>query len=159
MYSISPGLFGIIANSSQLEWLDLFAICAAFLLYLFGLILFPRFFAQPLIWLLTHTIYRVRIFDRDKVPAEGPALIVCNHVSYVDWLFVWAACPRKVRFVGWAGFAKYRLISWVFQITNTIPIDMRASPKAILRTLDSIAEALDAGEVICIFPEATLTRT
>ncbi len=154
-----PGLMGIIVSTGQLDWTDLLVIPTFLLLCLTGLALLPELFAPPMLWLVTHTIYRLKVVDRNKIPATGPALIVCNHVSYVDWLFLWAACPRRPRFVGWSGFAKHRLLRWVFRITRTIPIDIHAGPKQIVRSMNAVTTALDAGELVCIFPEATITRT
>src|SRR5262249_8326560 len=106
-----------------------------------------------------HTIYQMDVFGRQNVPKKGPVLLVCNHVSYVDWMLIWVACPRRVRFVAWAGWSRNPLLRFFLRVTNSIPIDGNAGPKAIVAALRTISTALDNGEVICLFPEARLTRT
>src|SRR5438045_1657645 len=59
----------------------------------------PGILYRPFLWLITHNFYRMRVYGRDNLPAQGPALIVCNHVSYIDWLLLLAAQRRFIRFV------------------------------------------------------------
>lgn len=148
----------LIANGlTAIHWILIVA--AAILVYFLLAFIWPAVVLKPLWWLVTHTIYRMRVHGRQFVPATGPALLVCNHVSYVDWMLIWAACPRKVRFVAWAGWKKNPLLRLFLRVTNSIPIDGNAGPKAIVAALRRITDALDRGEVICLFPEARLTRT
>jgi len=146
-------------DSSGLELLDFVALAIAALLYFLALLLWPAFAARPLWWIVTHTIYRLRVHGRENVPKKGPALLVCNHVSYVDWMLIWVASPRPVRFVAWAGWTKNPVLRFFLRVTNSIPIDGNAGPKAIVAALRTVSEALDRGEMICLFPEARLTRT
>ncbi len=146
-------------TGAGLEWADLGILAAAFVAYLLLSFIWPAAVLKPLWWLVTHTIYRMRVHGKQHVPISGPALLVCNHVSYVDWMLIWAACPRRVRFVAWAGWKKNPLLRLFLRVTNSIPIDGNAGPKAIVAALKRITEALDNGEVVCIFPEARLTRT
>ena len=146
-------------TESGLEWADLGLLAAAFVAYLLLAFIWPSVLMKPVWWLVTHTIYRMRVHGRQHVPATGPVLLVCNHVSYVDWMLIWAACPRRVRFVAWAGWKKNPLLRLFLRVTNSIPIDGNAGPKAIVAALRKITEALDNGEAVCLFPEARLTRT
>lgn len=146
-------------TESGLEWADLGVLGAAFVAYLLLAFIWPAVLMKPVWWLVTHTIYRMRVHGRQHVPATGPVLLVCNHVSYVDWMLIWAACPRRVRFVAWAGWKKNPLLRLFLRVTNSIPVDGNAGPKAIVAALRKITEALDNGETICLFPEARLTRT
>jgi acyl-[acyl-carrier-protein]-phospholipid O-acyltransferase/long-chain-fatty-acid--[acyl-carrier-protein] ligase len=148
-----------IITGPGLQWIDVGALFAALIVYFLLVPVWPSVLARPMWWLVTHTIYRMRVYGRENIPRTGPALLVCNHVTYIDWMLVWAACPRNVRFVAWAGWGKYRLLRLFMRATNSIPIDGDAGPKAIVRALRTVSEALDRGEVICIFPEARLTRT
>src|SRR4051812_48323588 len=59
---------------------------------------------RPFLWLFAHICYRFRVYHRDRVPATGGVLIVSNHVSRLDWLVYWVACPREVLFVTWSGY-------------------------------------------------------
>ena len=116
---------------------------------------------RPL-WLgLLHLTYRFRVHNATNLPATGPALIVCNHVTYVDWMILWAACRRPVRFVLWAGYYKNPILrfflSWVRH--RTVRIDNRtARPHAVAESLAAVAAALDRGEVVVVFAEGRLTR-
>src|SRR4029079_18122046 len=84
---------------------------------------------RPLVWLAAHALYRVRVYHRDRVPATGGAIVVCNHVSYVDWLLLWLACPRRVTFVLWNTYDRNPILrfflSWARH--NTLRIDDRVS--------------------------------
>ena len=149
-----PLPFAFVTDRSGFEWLDLAALGGMFLFYLLLAVIWPGIVLRPLWWLFTHTVYRLRIYGRGNIPRSGPALLVCNHVSYVDWMLIWVSCPRRIRFVAWAGWSKNPLLRLFFHVTNSIPIDGRAGPRAML-LLRRIAEALDNGEVICVFPKPT----
>src|SRR5947209_5059467 len=118
----------------------------------------PSVALRPFFWLATRTAYRIRVLGTGNVPVTGPALLLSNHVTYVDWLLIWYACPRKVRFVAWAGWTKYRLFRWFLRATNSILIDGHGGPKQLVRSLRQITAALDAGEAVCLFPEGALSR-
>jgi len=141
------------------RWLDLGILAGAVGVYFILAFIWPGMVLRPLWWLITHTVYRLRVFERQHVPRTGPVLLVCSHVSYVDWMLMWVACPRRVRFVAWKGWQKNPLLKLFMRVTNSIPIDGNAGPRAIIAALRQVTDALDRGEVICIFPEARLTRT
>ncbi|MCE9563178.1 MAG: AMP-binding protein [Planctomycetes bacterium] len=117
---------------------------------------------RPLLWVFVHLMYRFRVYHRDHIPKTGGVLIVCNHVSLIDWLIFWLACPRSVLFVSQTWYYRNPIarlfLSWARR--NTIPIETNlAKPHAIADGLKRIAAALDAGRVVVMFPEARLTRT
>jgi acyl-[acyl-carrier-protein]-phospholipid O-acyltransferase/long-chain-fatty-acid--[acyl-carrier-protein] ligase len=155
---VPPALLAYVTEPG-LQWADLGVLAGAFAVYLLLALAWPGIVARPLWWVLTHTVYRLRVYGRGNVPRSGPALLVCNHVSYVDWMLLWAACPRRIRFVAWAGWGKNPLLRFCLRATDSILIDGAAGPKAIVAALRKVSEALDRGEVVCIFPEARLTRT
>jgi len=111
------------------------------------------------VWILCHSFYRVRVLGRENIPAKGPALLVCNHVSYVDWLFLVAAQPRFVHFVIFAGWTRTFGLRHLLRWAGVIPIDKSAGPRAIVQSLRLASEALGRGEVVCIFAEGRFTRT
>lgn len=119
----------------------------------------PGWFLNPLPWLATHTVYRLRVFGKENVPATGPALLVCNHISYIDWLLLLAAQRRHIRFMIWAPYANVWGIRQLLHWARVIPIDGTTGPRAILHALRAAAEALKAGDLVCIFAEGGLTRT
>jgi acyl-[acyl-carrier-protein]-phospholipid O-acyltransferase / long-chain-fatty-acid--[acyl-carrier-protein] ligase len=141
-----------------LQWLDVGVLAGAFVLYLGLAFVVPGLVLRPLFWVVTRTIYRIRAVGTENVPATGPVLCLSNHVTYIDWLLVWAVCPRKVRFVAWAGWKKNWLFRWFLRVTNSILIDGHGGPKQLVKSLKQITAALDAGECVCLFPEGALSR-
>ena len=126
--------------------------------YIFSLV--PEFLMRFLAWLLIHTGYRVRTIDADRIPAQGPAVLVCNHVSYVDALVIGAASPRPIRFVMDHRIFKTPFLRWIFRAAKAIPIaPAKEDPFMMERAFVDIAEALHQGELVCIFPEGKLTHT
>jgi acyl-[acyl-carrier-protein]-phospholipid O-acyltransferase/long-chain-fatty-acid--[acyl-carrier-protein] ligase len=131
------------------------ALAALIVLLFFRPILLIRI---PL-WLVTHTIYRVRVIGSEQVPATGPALLVCNHVSHWDWLFLLAAQKRFIHFVIFAGWTRRFGLRHILKWAGVIPIDKASGPRAIVQSLRKASEALARGEVVCIFAEGRFTRT
>jgi acyl-[acyl-carrier-protein]-phospholipid O-acyltransferase/long-chain-fatty-acid--[acyl-carrier-protein] ligase len=126
---------------------------------LWALWLVPDAFLRLVLILLAGTLYRVRIVGRSHVPEEGPALLTPNHVSFADGLFVIAAIDRPIRFVVYAEYFKRLLLGPLLRAIGAIPIASRGGPKMILEAFREAGKALDAGELVCIFPEGQITRT
>ncbi|RAM63079.1 MFS transporter [Herbaspirillum rubrisubalbicans] len=125
--------------------------------YIFSLV--PEFLIRFLAWILIHTFYRVRIVNGQAIPNQGPAVLVCNHVSYVDAIAIMAASPRPVRFVMDYQIFKIPVMSWLFRNVRAIPIaPVKADPWLTEKAFVDIAQALHEGELVCIFPEGKLTR-
>ncbi|WP_205193891.1 1-acyl-sn-glycerol-3-phosphate acyltransferase, partial [Burkholderia sp. LMG 13014] len=142
-----PGLFLVTA---------LLNVIVAAYIYL----LVPEFLLRFVAWVLVHTFYRIRLVHAERIPAEGAAVLVCNHVSYVDALVLAAASPRPIRFVMDHRIFKTRFASWVFRHAKAIPIAPRHEDPAMLaRAYDACEAALKEGELVCIFPEGKLTKT
>jgi len=126
--------------------------------YIFSLV--PEFLMRFLAWLLIHTVYRVRTVDTARIPAEGAAVLVCNHVSYVDAIVINAASPRPIRFVMDHRIFKTPFLRWIFRAVNAIPIaPAKEDPWTMEKAFVDIAQALHNGELVCIFPEGRLTST
>jgi 1-acyl-sn-glycerol-3-phosphate acyltransferase len=108
---------------------------------------------------LVRTLYRLRVGGvEEHVPDEGPALLACNHVSYVDALVLSAAIPRPVRWVMYHRIFDIPVLSWIFRNAKAIPIaGAREDPALMQRAFDAIDAALAEGELVGIFPEGTLT--
>ena len=109
---------------------------------------------RTLCWMFTKLFYRLKVKGLENVPAEGGALVVCNHVSYVDVVIIGVALDRPVRFLSWEGFEHMRSMRWIMRMMGTIPVDERRAKEAVQRA----ADALRAGELVCIFPEGHVTR-
>lgn len=127
-------------------------------LYIFSLV--PEFLVRFVAWMLIHTIHRVKTVDTDRIPEEGPAVLVCNHVSYVDALVIGAASPRPIRFVMDHKIFKMPLMGWLFRTARAIPIaPAKEDPFLMEKAYIDIAQALHEGDLVCIFPEGRLTST
>ncbi|WP_394243355.1 MFS transporter [Vibrio astriarenae] len=116
----------------------------------------PIFAVRFLVWVLTHTMYRVKHKNLHHIPEHGGALIVCNHVSYMDALLLSAVCPRLIRFVMEEDYANYRPIRRFLQRAGVIPISANRRG-SIRRAFTEVEEALQQGHIVCIFPEGRLT--
>ena len=94
----------------------------------------------------------------ENIPKHGPALLVCNHVSFIDWFILAGAVKRPARFVMDKGFHDLPVITWLFQQAKTIPITSRkVDPETFEKAFDTISEELRAGWIVAIFPEGALS--
>lgn len=126
--------------------------------YIYTLV--PEFLMRFLCWLLVHSIYRLNKEGLENIPAEGPALITCNHVSFVDALIVTAGSPRPIRFVMDHNIFKVPVLSFIFRTNRAIPIAPARENAALLeKAYDDVAQALKDGDLVCIFPEGRITDT
>jgi acyl-[acyl-carrier-protein]-phospholipid O-acyltransferase/long-chain-fatty-acid--[acyl-carrier-protein] ligase len=119
----------------------------------------PDVVVRVVLWLPAHLLYRCQVHGREGIPATGPVLFVCNHVSFIDAFIVFLSQPRKVRFLVWAPYTKLFGLRSLLQLARVIPIDGTAGPRAIVKALRSASDALAKGEVVCIFAEGAITRT
>ncbi|MET3107264.1 1-acyl-sn-glycerol-3-phosphate acyltransferase [Oxalobacteraceae bacterium GrIS 2.11] len=126
-------------------------------IYIFSLV--PEFLMRFLAWLLVHTIHRVRGKHLDRIPETGAAVLVCNHVSYLDAIVIAACSPRPIRFVMDHRIFNIPFFSWIFRTCKAIPIASAKDNQWVMEhAFVEIAKALHEGELVCIFPEGQLTR-
>lgn len=117
--------------------------------------LIPQEFIRMVgIWFL-QLLYRPRCINAERIPERGGALLVVNHVTYADALFLTMICPRPVRFIVAEEFMGMRMLGWALEIFNSLPISTRNPREAIMKA----AEGIENGDLICIFPEGQLTRS
>jgi 1-acyl-sn-glycerol-3-phosphate acyltransferase len=129
---------------------------AAVAFYIYSLL--PEFLLRFLCWLLVHTIYRVDEQGRANLPERGAALLVCNHVSFVDALVISAACPRPIRFVMESAIFEAPVIHLLARGMKAVPIaPQREDPLVYAHAFQIVAQELRAGQLVCIFPEGRLT--
>ncbi|WP_180730329.1 MFS transporter [Paraburkholderia sp. PGU19] len=127
-------------------------------IYIYSLV--PEFLLRFVAWLMVHTFYRMRLVHAERIPEEGAAVLVCNHVSYVDAIVIMAESPRPIRFVMDHRIFRTPLVGWLFRHAKAIPIaPAHEDPEMLNRAHDACAKALDDGDLVCIFPEGKLTRT
>jgi 1-acyl-sn-glycerol-3-phosphate acyltransferase len=119
----------------------------------------PEFVLRFVVFALASVGYRLRVEGAAHVPREGPAVLVANHVTFVDWLFIAAIVRRPPRFVMYHAYFKLPVVGWLFRDAKVIPIAPAHEDKGLLdEAFDRIAEELEAGELVCIFPEGKITR-
>ncbi len=119
----------------------------------------PEFAARFLVWLLTHTLYRVRHAGLEHIPEKGGALIASNHVSYVDALLIGGEVRRPIRFIMYKPIFDIPVLNFIFRAGGAIPICSRnEDEQAYNAAMDSIAAGLARGDLLAIFPEGQLTR-
>jgi len=116
----------------------------------------PEFLIRFSLWLLTHTIYRIRIEGQQHVPFRGPALLVCNHVSHVDGLLVGACVQRFIRFLVYRPYFEHWGLKHLLRLMKAIPL---APGRDAIASIDRARQELQQGHVVCIFAEGSITRT
>src|SRR5207249_5405027 len=120
------------------------------------LLIVPAFLIRFCLWLLTHTIYRIRIEGQQHVPFRGPALLVCNHLSHADGLLVGSCVQRFIRFLVYKPYYEHRAFHWLLKLMKAIPV---APGRDAIRSLDRARQELQDGHVVCIFAEGSISRT
>jgi acyl-[acyl-carrier-protein]-phospholipid O-acyltransferase/long-chain-fatty-acid--[acyl-carrier-protein] ligase len=153
---LSP-LFAAVFPFDQEAWW----IVAVFGLALAGLVVCFRYFflVRLPLWILRHTLYRLHIHGVEHIPQQGPALLVCNHISHIDGMLVLAAQKRRIRFLIWSPFLGMPLLRWILPLGKVIPVNSTSGPRAIVQSLRAASTALEQGDVVCIFAEGGITRT
>ncbi|MBI1396054.1 MAG: MFS transporter [Betaproteobacteria bacterium] len=133
------------------------ALCnAAVAVYIYRLV--PEFLLRFIVWLLVHSVYRLEKNGIEHIPHEGAALLVCNHVSFVDALVIMAASPRPIRFVMDHRIFRWPVLSFAFRASGAIPIASAREDHAVMeKALGEAAAALANGELVGIFPEGAIT--
>ena len=123
------------------------------------LMLLPEWFGRLILFFLTHTIYRVKVLGRDNFPDKTGALLVCNHMSFVDVLLLIASTDRPIRFLMYKGIYDNKLIKPFAKAMKAIPISSEQRPREMIRSLRTASDALRDDEIVCIFAEGQITRT
>jgi len=124
----------------------------------FALYLLPDSLLRLVLWLLTHSIYRIKVEGRDNIPERGGALFVCNHMSMVDALLLIASTDRAIRFLMYKGSYDKPLIKPFARILRCIPISSELRPRDMIHSLREATAAIQSGEVVCVFAEGQMTR-
>ena len=126
-------------------------------IYIYSLL--PEFLMRFVAWILINTLYRIRVSGVDNIPATGPAVLVCNHVSYADALIVGGSITRPARFVMWYRIFDIPFLRFIFRHARAIPIaSAKEDPDVLANAYDRIDGELEEGNIVCIFPEGAITR-
>ena len=118
----------------------------------------PEFSMRFLVWLISHSLYRVRHHNLEAIPERGAAIIVCNHVSYVDAPLLVGSVRRPIRFVMHKNIHRIPVLNFIFRTSRAIPIATEKEDARMFRSaFEAIREGLEAGDLLCVFPEGKLT--
>jgi 1-acyl-sn-glycerol-3-phosphate acyltransferase len=127
-------------------------------IYIFTVV--PEFLIRFLVWILMGTIYRIKKEGVDILPEEGAAILVCNHVSFLDGLMIFGLSPRPVKFVMYYKIFNIPILKYLFKAAGAIPIaSKKEDPQVLERAYQQINSYLEAGEIVAIFPEGRITDT
>ena len=126
-------------------------------LYIFLLV--PEYLLRFLAFVLTRCVYRFKVRGEQHIPAQGAAILVCNHVSYVDAVLLMAASPRPIRFIMDHRIFALPVLGRLFRLAEAIPIaPQREDAQTYERAFAAARLVLDEGDLLCIFPEGGITR-
>jgi 1-acyl-sn-glycerol-3-phosphate acyltransferase len=159
-FMVLAAVLGIVLRDAGLTIPELVLVTAivnaAVAVYIYTLI--PEFLMRFLVWLLVRTVYRMRTRGMENLPEEGAAVLVSNHVSFVDALVIAAACHRPIRFVMDRNYFHLPVLNFFCRTVGAIPIASRKEdPQLVEQAFDAVARALEEGSLVCIFPEGRLT--
>lgn len=124
--------------------------------YIFLLV--PEYLLRFIAWVATRLVYRLRLQGEERIPVQGPAILACNHVSYVDAVLLMAASPRPIRFLMDHRIFRVPVLGWLFRLAKAIPVaPQKEDPAAYEAAFDAAAQVLREGDLLGIFPEGALT--
>ena len=141
-----------------LEWFFVWTAILTLAATVYVVWLLPDSLLRLLLWMLTHTLYRLDVEGRENVPARGGAMLAPNHVSMADAVLLLAALDRPVRFLMFKGSYEHPLVKPFAKILGVIPIASDQGPREMIHSLRRATQALQDGELVCIFPEGQMTR-
>lgn len=158
---LASGAFPFLCTTLGMSPRAIFLFCAAltFAGTVVSLIIFPYSLVRAVVWLATHSIYRVRVNGLENLPPQGGALLISNHVSFVDWLLILAAADRPVRFLMGREFYDKWWVRPLARVPRVIPIAPEPRPHQVIEALNDCGRAIEAGDAVCIFAEGGITRT
>ncbi|MDX1506836.1 MAG: MFS transporter [Woeseiaceae bacterium] len=126
-------------------------------IYIYGLL--PEFLMRFLAWIIISFVYRIRPTGLDNIPDTGPAVVVCNHVSYVDPIILGGSIRRPMRFVMYYRIFEIPVLNFLFRHAKAIPIaSAREDEELMNAAFDKVDAELADGNIVCIFPEGAITR-
>ena len=132
------------------------ALNAVVAIYIYSLL--PEFLMRFLSWLVINLVYRIRPTGLEHIPKTGPAVVVCNHVSFMDPVILGGSIMRPMRFVMYYKIFQMPVLSFIFRNAKAIPIASRAENEELMNAaFEQVDAELAAGNIVCVFPEGGLT--
>ncbi len=160
IFMVFASVMSIAILSSGFSIPELFLVIAALnaivAIYIYTLL--PEFLMRFLAWLIISVLYRLRVTGLENIPERGPALVVCNHVSFIDPIILAGSVRRPMRFVMWYRIFDIPLLRFFFRHMHAIPIaSAREDEQVMNEAFEKVDEELAAGNVVCVFPEGGIT--
>ena len=119
----------------------------------------PEYLLRFIAWAASRLVYRFKVSGDEHIPVQGAAVLVCNHVSFVDAVLLMAASPRPIYFVMDQRIFRVPLLGWLFRLAKAIPIASRKEhPQACEAAFAAASRVLRGGDLLAIFPEGSITR-
>ncbi|MDF1744439.1 MAG: MFS transporter, partial [Gimesia sp.] len=158
---IASGVFLVMQKYLEMSASQIFMVLGLLTIpvgiYIFKLL--PNATIRAIVWMVSRTIYKLRVCGHENLPKKGGALLVANHVSWLDGVFLILTSSRPVRMVAFSTYVQNPWIRWLTELYNTIPINIDDGPKALMASIKSARQAITDGELVCIFAEGKLTRS
>ncbi len=159
---IAAGVFWLLRSPSvgiQLTSRQIFLVCglSTIPVFIYIVLVIPQATIKFLAWLVTHTFYKIRVYQRENIPEQGGAILVPNHISWLDGLLLFATSSRQVRMLIDAGIIDTWRAHGFARLMGAIPI--KPTPKSTRNAIETAREAVQAGELVCIFPEGGISRS
>ena len=160
VFMVVAAMLGAIALNAGLSIAELLLLTgmlnAVVAIYIYSLV--PEFLLRFLAWLLVHFVYRLERRGIENIPAQGPALLICNHVGFADAIVISAGCPRPIRFIMESSIFRIPVLSQIFRGMKAIPVAPAKEDREVYeRAFQIVAQELRDGQLVCIFPEGRLT--
>ena len=125
--------------------------------YIFLLV--PEYLLRFVAWIASRLVYRFKVSGDEHIPTEGAAILVANHVSFIDAVLLMAASPRPIRFIMDHQIFKVPVLGWMFKLAKAIPIaPQKVDAQTYERAFAEARRVLDEGNLLCIFPEGGITQ-
>ncbi len=158
---VASGVFFVMQKYLQMSASQIFMVLGLLTIpvgiYIFKLL--PNATIRAIVWMISRTIYKLRVCGHENLPHKGGALLVANHVSWLDGVFLILTSSRPVRMIAFSTYVQNPWVRWLTELYNTIPINVEEGPKALMRSIKDARTAIENGELVCIFAEGRLTRS
>ncbi|HUK42556.1 MAG TPA: AMP-binding protein, partial [Candidatus Acidoferrales bacterium] len=157
---LAAAALGVMSDILRIRSDYIMIVVAVFTLAATAYILYvlPDVFVRFILWVVTHSLFRIRIVGQENIPERGPALLISNHVSFVDAFLIGACLPQFIRFVLHRDFYDIPRLNGFFRLMKSIPISTN-NRRDIVESIRRARAELEAGHVVCIFAEGAISRT
>jgi 1-acyl-sn-glycerol-3-phosphate acyltransferase len=161
IFMVGAAIFSIILLEVGFSIIEIFLIVSLlnFLVFIYLVITMPDHFTKLLCWILSKLFYRFKVIGSENIPISGPCVIVCNHVSFIDWMLIAGAMGRPPRFLMEKEYFEIKAIGWWFKSVKAIPIASgKIDPVGYREAFKLVEKELQEGNLVAIFPEGEITK-